>query len=278
MNIAINISYLAVNIVFLAAYLTNFILVLKRDMKAKKALRTSPCEIDATVKDIQSNGKRIFLLVDFMSPVSYTAFTHQYEFVPGEINPEDYYKGQKVTLIYNDVKDEKKVLNFPLLLKGSKIKLDKGPLFTNILMTLVAVYGTVNHLVQCFLNNAFVNNEVTIVTLYGNYFYPFIILLLYTVLITYLVDSLINAPKGDNQSYLKLYGIRSKARVTTFKFVGTKNQKGFRESAMQIEYYTSTGEKINTKISSYLYSETQEEYVDIIYDAKNPKNVVYLRA
>ena len=47
---------------------------------------------------------------------------------------------------------------------------------------------------------------------------------------------------------------------------------------MQIEYYTSSGEKINTRISSYLYSETQEEYVDIIYDAKNPKNVVYLRA
>jgi hypothetical protein len=29
-------------------------------------------------------------------------------------------------------------------------------------------------------------------------------------------------------------------------------------------------------LSSYAYTETQEEYIDVIYDPKNPKNVVYL--
>ena len=47
---------------------------------------------------------------------------------------------------------------------------------------------------------------------------------------------------------------------------------------LEIEYYTKTGEKINTRLNSFLYTETQEEYIDIIYDDKQPKNVVYLKA
>lgn len=278
MNIFITILFLIVNVGFLAAYTVNFILCLRRDIKAKNKLKSSPLEVEGTVKEIESNGKRIFMLVDFISPKSLTSFTHQFEFTPNEINMEDYHKGSKVTILYNDVTDEKKVLNFPFVLKGNKIKLEKGPLFTNLAMMVVSLYGTINHLVRSIIGNAFTDNSVSIEKIYGNYLYPFIIVLLYAVLMTYLIDSLTNAPKEDNQNYLKIYGVRAKARVVTFKFGRGKNQKGLKESMLEIEYYTKTGEKINTRLNSFLYTETQEEYIDIIYDDKQPKNVVYLKA
>ena len=45
---------------------------------------------------------------------------------------------------------------------------------------------------------------------------------------------------------------------------------------MTIEYRNHLGELTQTMLSSYAYTETQEEYIDVIYDPKNPKNVVYL--
>ena len=79
-----------------------------------------------------------------------------------------------------------------------------------------------------------------------------------------------------NQNYLKAYGHHTKARVVTFKLGGKKNPKGFKESRMTIEYRNPLGELTQTMLSSYAYTETQEEYIDVIYDPKNPKNVVYL--
>ena len=79
------------------------------------------------------------------------------------------------------------------------------------------------------------------------------------------------------QNYLKLYGNIAKARVKTYKFSRQKNSKGNKESIIDIEFSTSEGEQVNTRLTSFLYTETQEEYIDIIYDPKKPKNVVYLR-
>ena len=79
------------------------------------------------------------------------------------------------------------------------------------------------------------------------------------------------------QNYLKLYGNIAKARVKTYKFSNQKNAKGTKESIIDIEFSTNDGTQVETRLTSFLYTETQEEYIDIIYDPKKPKNVVYLR-
>ena len=50
-----------------------------------------------------------------------------------------------------------------------------------------------------------------------------------------------------------------------------------KECHLEIEYTTFEGEKIETRLSSFLYFQTQEEYIDILYAPQDPKNVVYLR-
>ena len=46
---------------------------------------------------------------------------------------------------------------------------------------------------------------------------------------------------------------------------------------MKIEFFTNSGEKVECDLNSYLYSETEEQFIDILYDEKNPKNVCYMR-
>ena len=46
---------------------------------------------------------------------------------------------------------------------------------------------------------------------------------------------------------------------------------------MEIEYFNGQGEKIKARCQSYYYSETQEQFVSILYDPKNYKNVVYIK-
>ena len=65
------------------------------------------------------------------------------------------------------------------------------------------------------------------------------------------------------------------AEVKTFKFTKNKNNQGTKESALEIEFFTNAGEKVNCSLNSFLYTETQEQYIDILYDESNPKNVVY---
>ena len=60
-----------------------------------------------------------------------------------------------------------------------------------------------------------------------------------------------------------------------FKFGKSKNAQGVKESLLEIEFFTNSGEKVNCSLNSYLYTNTQEQYIDILYDPKNPKNVVY---
>lgn len=46
---------------------------------------------------------------------------------------------------------------------------------------------------------------------------------------------------------------------------------------MEIEFYNNKGEKIKANLNSFMYTETQEQYVNILYDVHHPKNVVYMR-
>ena len=150
-----------------------------------------------------------------------------------------------------------------------------GAFVTDLMLVLFAAYVVYSIVYNMIQKNAFVTNvPVTEVT-------SGVMLILYLVmhflLMTYVIDRLNNAPTQENQNYLQIYGIHTNAEVTTFKFVGSKNSRGYKESQMEIEYFNGVGEKIKAKCSSYYYSETQEQFVSILYDPKNPKNVVYIK-
>ena len=67
------------------------------------------------------------------------------------------------------------------------------------------------------------------------------------------------------------------AEVKTYKFGRNKDAKGNKESMLQIEFYDNKGNLVQANLNSYMYTETQEQYINILYDLKNPKNVVYMR-
>lgn len=284
MNIFINIAFLGINFAFLIIYLVNLVINIIRDLKAKAMLKKNPKRLKATVKEIKTYKRRTYLIVEYVSPQSLIVFTNTFEFVSGEIDNQ-YEVGQEIELLYVDTKDLKRVTSFPIAIEGRKIKMATGPLFTNSMLVFLAAFNTVNIFIK-MLNpnpvkfapgiNAFNSNDVSIFDMF-NQLYIILILAIYIMLITYLIDSLTLLPRVSNHDYLKIYGIKGTARVKTFKFAGSKNAKGYKEAQMEIEYFTTTGDKINARLSSYLYSETQEEIINIIYDPKRHTNVVYLR-
>lgn len=50
-------------------------------------------------------------------------------------------------------------------------------------------------------------------------------LLLYVFTIPYIIERFTMADRDQNQSYLKMYGVKCMAEVKTFKLGRTKNQK-----------------------------------------------------
>ena len=102
-----------------------------------------------------------------------------------------------------------------------------------------------------------------------------VIIMFYLMLFTYIKERLFGMSAEHKTAYLKLCGIKGTAEVKTFKFGKSKNAQGTKESLLEIEFFTNSGEKVNCGLNSYLYTDTQEQFIDILYDEFNPKNVVY---
>ena len=182
-------------------------------------------------------------------------------------------------MIYNDVTNEKKIKNFPLLLADSKVKLEKGVLFLNSALIFMAGFILANTIFMYAQTNA-LSTDIPLVGeggLYENYFYILLMFVIYFILCNYMVSTIFDAPRKDVQNYLKFYGNVAKARVITYKFGKAKNSRGLKESIIELEYSTNSGEQVKAKLTSFMYTESQDEYIDIIYDPKNTKSVVYLK-
>lgn len=271
----LKIAYFVVNILCFIIFIVNFIISLIRDISIKKQLKENPKEIKARIREIQKGKNRVYVLVEFNSPHNRLLFTETYELFENEIKDKDFKVGDEIDLIYNDVTSWKKIWAFPLHIKSLKVKLDGGPLFANIALIVLSIYVCINMIIIYVQQNAF-RTDIALTEMY-NTFYIFIMIFVYGMVLTYVVTGLIDMPRRDLQNYLKLFGNIAKARVKTYKFSRQKNSKGNKESIIDIEFSTNEGEQVNTKLTSFLYTETQEEYIDIIYDPKKPKNVVYLR-
>lgn len=272
MDTVYKIAIIAINLIFLVIYIINFIIALLRDIKDKKALKNKNyLTVDAEIIDIKEDKKKVTILVEFIGPNNLVLFSHTFEMSLAEFNKNPYTRGQKIKLAYVDVANQKKIHTFPLIIEGSKIRLEKGPLFANAALIFVAAYFNTSALIKVLTNFDLPFSQM----------FPtsniFINLLMYLFLFSYLMESLFSISKVENQNYLKLFGNTTKARVITFKLGGSKNVRGYKESRMTIEYRNHLGELTKTNLASYMYTETQEEYIDIVYDPKNSKNVVYLR-
>ena len=271
MDTIFKITFIVINFIFLGFYVFNFIISLIRDIKSKNKFKTNDyLTVEGTVIKIDENKKFVYVIIEFIGPKNLIAFTQTFQYTVEEFKKNPYEVGNKVKLAYNDVSKVKRLHTFPIIIEGSKPKLEKGAIFANLALVGVAGYFSIYILITT-LNKW--SEE------FGKIFsgtYVLIVLMIYVVLLTYLIESIFSIPKTENQNYLKAYGHHTKARVVTFKLGGKKNPKGFKESRMTIEYRNHLGELTQTMLSSYAYTETQEEYIDVIYDPKNPKNVVYL--
>ena len=271
MDTVFKITFIVINFIFFGFYIFNFIISLIRDIKAKNKFKTNDyLTVEGTVIKIDENKKFTYVIIEFIGPKNLISFTQTFQYTVEEFKNNPYEVGDKVKLAYNDVSNVKRLHTFPIIIEGSKPKLEKGASFANLALVGVAGYFSIYILITT-LNKW--SEE------FGNIFsgtYVLIVLMIYVVLLTYLIESIFSIPKTENQNYLKAYGHHTKARVVTFKLGGKKNPKGFKESRMTIEYRNHLGELTQTMLSSYAYTETQEEYIDVIYDPKNPKNVVYL--
>ena len=271
MDTVFKITFIVINFIFFGFYIFNFIISLIRDIKAKNKFKKNDyLTVEGTVIKIDENKKFTYVIIEFIGPKNLISFTQTFQYTLEEFKNNPYEVGDKVKLAYNDVSNVKRLHTFPIIIEGSKPKLEKGAIFANLALVGVAGYFSIYILITT-LNKW--SEE------FGNIFsgtYVLIVLMIYVVLLTYLIESIFSIPKTENQNYLKAYGHHTKARVVTFKLAGKKNPKGFKESRMTIEYRNHLGELTKTMLSSYAYTETQEEYINVIYDPKNPKNVVYL--
>lgn len=271
MDTVFKITFIVINFIFFGFYIFNFIISLIRDIKAKNKFKTNDyLTVEGTVIKIDENKKFTYVIIEFIGPKNLISFTQTFQYTLEEFKNNPYEVGDKVKLAYNDVSNVKRLHTFPIIIEGSKPKLEKGAIFANLALVGVAGYFSIYILITTI--NKWSEE-------FGNIFsgtYVLIVLMIYVVLLTYLIESIFSIPKTENQNYLKAYGHHTKARVVTFKLGGKKNPKGFKESRMTIEYRNHLGELTKTMLSSYAYTETQEEYIDVIYDPKNPKNVVYL--
>lgn len=294
MNLILNGLVLLVAFLFAAAYLYSLILNLFRALKVNKVIKESPNAVTGRVVEIIKQKSRVFVKVEYVSTVNRSKFIDVFELTYKEFN-DQYYEGQEVKIYYPETKNLKRVNCFPTYLEGQKIGLESGPLFTDIILFAGGVFVFVSILSTLLTKDEAtgltglqwngrplvtgfdLNTVSTGATGCFQVLYLFVIVIFYMMLFTYLLERIAGMTAQHKQSYLKICGLRAMAEVKTFKFGRSKNAQGQKESQMKIEFCTSAGEKVACDLSSFLYTETQEQYVDILYDEKNPKNVVYMR-
>lgn len=283
MYVFLSVIYYFCIVLFMIAYATCFVINLVRAIKVKKEMLQDCATVPAKVVEVIQEKKRVFIKVEYASPINRTKFINIFEFTKKEFN-DQYYVDQEITLYYPKVDHVKRVTCFPVYLAKDQIKVKASNLFVDGLLTFVSMFmvgwftSLIISLKGFYLFND--NNTTAEVAMSCNMASPLIYLLVLFMFITtvpYMVERLLTAPQDENQSYLKLYGVKCMAEVKTFKFSRAKDTAGRKESLLQIEFYDNKGELIKANLNSYLYTETQEQYINILYDIKNPKNVVYMR-
>ena len=295
MNLIPNIIALAIAGGFTIVYIVNFIINLVRAKKVNKAIKNSPDFVDGKIIDVIKGKKRVYIKVEYVSDKSGVKFENVFELTEKEFN-DQYFVGQEIKIFYAKQENQKRITCFPIYLEGQKTGIEMGPMVTDIILFVGGLYIFISMLFALLQ----VDKESGLIGLQWNgrpfvdflrfstatgknptpvfnILYIFIIIIFYVMLFSYVKERLSGMTQSHKQNYLKLCGSKGTAQVKTYKFNKSKNSEGVKESMLEIEFFTNSGEKVNCSLNSFLYTETQEEYIDILYDEKNPKNVVYMR-
>lgn len=282
-----NVVFLVVTIIFLGGYIFSLVLNLTRAIKTNKILKENPQYVEATITEVTRVKKRVYIKAQFISQSNHRPFDSIFELTEQEFN-DQYYIGQKLNLVYPKIEGNKQIHCFPVFLEGQKIKMEKGPIFTDSIMVAAGLFITLYTLFKMISAHAFAGDVplFSVSDLTGNteatkgsltMFNFVIFLVIYVVLISYLIERIIGISKDHSENYLKIYGLLVKAEVVTYKFTRAKNEKGIRQSQVKINFCTNKGEKIEAEIYSYMYTEDQAQYISILYDPRRPKMAVYLK-
>lgn len=278
MDVFFSILYYALIIAFTIAYSTSFVLNLIREIKVTKDMKTNANKVKAKVIEIIEEKKRVYVKVEYVSPVNYVKFVDFFEFTKKEFNNQ-YYVDQEIEIYYPNIDNLKRVTYFPTFLSEDKIKLKISPLFTDALLAFVGgfIIGWLTN--QAIKTNfhIFDLNNFALSCSTSSPLLHILAIFMFITTIPYLLERFTMASREENQNYLKLYGAKCMAEVKTFKFGRSKDAKGNKESMLEIEFYDNKGQLVKANLNSFMYTETQEQYINILYDLKNPKNVVYMR-
>lgn len=293
MNLILNLIALIATIGAAGVFLVNVIINLVRAIKVNKLMKLDPDFVEGKVIEIIKRKNLVYVRVEYVSKINMLKFTELFQLTQKEFN-DQYYEGQPVKIYYPKLDETKQITNFPTYLEGQKISIQAGQVFTDVLLFAGGAYiaGVVlaNLITPCpktgliglewngrplldLTRNLDTIPEGTTACLPG--IYLLVIIMFYLMLFTYIKERLFGMSAEHKTAYLKLCGIKGTAEVKTFKFGKSKNAQGTKESLLEIEFFTNSGEKVNCGLNSYLYTDTQEQFIDILYDEFNPKNVVY---
>lgn len=284
MNVIISVIYYILIILFMFGYIACFILNLIRAVQVNKGMKEEYNTIKAKVIEVIKEKKRVFVKVEYLSTANFTKFVDFYEFTEREFN-DQYYVDQELEIYYPKVDNVKRVTCFPTYLEGEKIKIKSAPIITDVILAVVGILmtGWFTSLViklggfYIFNDGNTSNASIADCSNFSSFLIYLLPLFMYISTIPYVIERLTSCSRDENQTYLKLYGAKCMAEVKTYKFGRNKDAKGNKESMLEIEFYNNKGELIKANLNSYMYTETQEQYINILYDLKNPKNVVYMR-
>lgn len=282
MNLATNIIFLGVTIMFMGVYGYSFVLNLIRAIKTNKNLKANPQYIDAKVTEVTQVKKRVYITVQYTSKSNLQTFTSIYELTDKEFN-DQYYVGQEVRVIYPEVEGTKRIHCFPTYLEGTKLGLESGPIFTDALIFASGIFIFAFSLYNMLIKNAFEGN-VPLFSTVGEtegvmtWLSIIVFLIIYLVMMAYILERLVGISREHSENYLKICGLKAKAEVLTYKLSKNKNAQGVRQSQIKIEFRTNKGEKINTEIASFMYTEQADQFIDILYDGRRPQMAVYLKS
>lgn len=291
-NAIINILFLLVTFGFFVLYVVSFSINIVRSTKALKKLKTNPKTVKAVVTEIIEEKHNVHVKYKYTSPVNKQTFTDIMTFNKSDFK-DQYYVDQEVDVVYPDVDDAKRVYYFPKFFSEQKQKIEAGPLFTDILICVAgaAIFGYTLTVMLASEGFGAFTGEIQLIKSGGIFqaasadtttvglldmFTVLIIAVIYFMLFSYVLERLVSASMEHTHSYLKLYGIMTTAKVNTYKFGRAKDVNGNKESQLKIEF-RDNGDLIETNLNSHLYTETQEEYIKILYDPKHPKTTVYMR-
>lgn len=289
-NAIINILFLIITFGFMILYIVSLVLNLVRAIKSLNALKKNPKTVKAIITEIVEDKHNVYIKFKYTSPVNRQLFNDMMQLTKSQFKNQ-YYVDQEIDVVYPDTDNLKRVYYFPRLFVDQKKKIESGPLFTDIIICLAgaAIFGYT--LTAMIANPTSFVGKIPLVSSGGlfasqttesevtglfNMFTIIIMMIIYFMLFSYVLERLVSASLEHTHNYLKLCGNMCVAKVVTYKFGRAKDAKGNKESQLKIEFYDN-GELIQANLNSHLYTETQEEYINILYDPKHPKTTVYMR-